>query len=138
LAVVAQRHRACPAEVRAFARRYVLCDPVECLGDVIIGAAFGVGPVRGEDIVRAPPEQKVEWLAEQLANLFAEHWVNVCERRHPAAEFEAASGILFRSPGRLHDAVHRNHGANDHFSHGSSPVPSLRRTTVAVHEIVNP
>jgi hypothetical protein len=28
-------HRTFPAQVGAFARRYVLCDPVECLGDVV-------------------------------------------------------------------------------------------------------
>src|SRR6266508_2071132 len=81
--------------------------------------AFGKGPVRGEDVVGASAEQEVERLAEQFADVFAEDPVDVCDRSDPAAELEAASGVFFRPARGLHHAIHRNHRADYHFSHGS-------------------
>src|SRR5437899_12204839 len=37
----------------------------------------------------------------------------------PAAELEALGWILGRPAGRLHDAIHGNHGADDNLPHGS-------------------
>src|SRR4030095_12274843 len=86
--------RALPFQVHAFARRYVLGDPIEGLGDVVGRAAFGVGPIRGEDIVGAAPEQQVERLAEQLPEFFVENRV-VPEGSGPAAELEPTGGVFF-------------------------------------------
>src|SRR5918999_6362886 len=66
---VAQRHGAFPREVSAFARRHIFRDPVERSGDVVVRPAFGIGPIRREDVIGAPAQQEVERLAEQLADL---------------------------------------------------------------------
>ncbi len=114
-----QRYRAIPGEISAFAGRYVLRDAVELLGDVVVRPSFGVGPIRGKDVVGAPAQKEIVGLAEQLTDLFAEHWIGTRQRRSPAAELESAGRILFRPAWRLHDAVHRNHCTNDDFPHGS-------------------
>ena len=69
---VAQRHGAFPREVSAFARRHIFRDPVERSGDVVVRAAFGIGPICREDVVGTPAQQKVERLTEQVATLTKE------------------------------------------------------------------
>jgi hypothetical protein len=60
--------------------------PHERSGDVVVRAAFGIGPVRCEHVIGAPIQQEVERLAEQLADLRGEHWIDIAERGDPAAE----------------------------------------------------
>src|SRR5687768_1607682 len=50
---IAQRDRALPSEIRAFARSDIFGDPVEGRCDVVVRSAFGIGPVGGENIIRA-------------------------------------------------------------------------------------
>src|SRR3954468_10610134 len=76
-----------------------------------------VGPVRGENLVGLAAEQEVELLLEDAVDLFAELLIEI--GHHPAAELEALGRILRRPAGRLHDAVHRNEGADDYLPHGS-------------------
>ena len=71
--------------------------------------------MRGENLVGLAAEQKVEFLLEEAVDLFAELLIEI--GHHPAAELEALGRILGRSTGRLHDAVHGNHGADNYFSH---------------------
>src|SRR6476646_4397529 len=104
--LAASRSATEPFQVRSTPlRRNVLGDSVEGLRDVVGRPAFGIGPVRGEDIVGAPPEQQVERLAEQHVELFAENLV-VPQCSGPAAELEAAGGIFFRSAGGLHHTIY--------------------------------
>src|ERR687893_31818 len=70
-----------------------------------------------ENVIGAPAQQEVERLAEQLADLRAEHRVDVGERSDPAAELEAAGGVFFRPARGLHHAVHRNHRPDNNLSH---------------------
>ena len=72
-----------------------------------------------EDVVGAPAQQKVERLTEQLADLRAEHRVDIGERSDPTAEVEAAGGVFLRPARGLHYAVHRNHRPDNNLSHGS-------------------
>src|SRR5207244_5914096 len=86
--------------------------------DAAIGTAFVVvGPVHGENLVGLAAEEEVELLLEEAVELFAELLIEI--GHHPAAELEAFGRILRRLAGRLHDAIHGNHGADDHFPHGS-------------------
>src|SRR4029450_13012518 len=66
---------------------------------------------------------------DHFADRFAEPRVNVCDRSGPAAELEAAGGVFFRPARGLHHAIHRDHRADDHFSHGNvsyrEPKPGL-------------
>src|SRR5258706_15999566 len=77
---------------------------------------FVVGPVRGENLVRPPAEQEVEFLLEDAVDLFAARLIEIGHR--PAAELEALGRILGRPAGRLHDAIHGNLGADDNLPHG--------------------
>src|SRR5207249_8563239 len=87
---------------------------------------FVVGPVRGENFVGLAAEQEVEFLLEDAVELFAKLLIEI--RHHPAAEHEALGRILSRPAGRLHDAIHGNHGADDNLPHGSLSVFELGRT----------
>src|SRR5688572_21907545 len=82
-----------------------------------MGSVFVVvGPVPGENLVGLAAEQEVEFL-EDAVELFAERLIEI--GHHPAAELEALGRILGRPAGRLHDAIHGNHGADDNLPHGS-------------------
>src|SRR5207244_4147740 len=61
--------------------------------------------------------QEVEFLLEDAVELFAELLIEI--RHLPAAELEALGRILGLPAGRLHDAIHRDHGADDNLPHGS-------------------
>src|SRR5205807_9885905 len=61
--------------------------------------------------------QEVEFLLEDAVELFAERLIEIGHL--PAAELEALGWILGRPAGRLHDAIHGNHGADDNLPHGS-------------------
>src|SRR5256885_13578122 len=76
-----------------------------------------VGPVRGENLVGLAAEQEVEFLLEEMVDLFAELLIEIGHR--PAAEPKALGRILAPRAGRLHDAVHGNLSADDNLSHGS-------------------
>src|SRR5687768_3324993 len=92
-----------------------------------MGSVFVVvGPVRGEDLVGLAAEQEVELLLEDAVELFAELLIEI--GHHPAAELEALGRILGRPAGRLHDAIHGNHGADDNLPHGSRSLSSKSRT----------
>src|SRR5438445_2865980 len=82
-----------------------------------MGSVVVVGPVRGENLVGLAAEQEVELLVEEVVDLFAEPLIEIGHL--PAAELEALGWILGRPAGRLHDAIHGNHGADDNLPHGS-------------------
>src|SRR2546430_16466907 len=82
-----------------------------------MGSVVVVGPVRGENLVGLAAEQQVEFLLEAAVELFAERLIEIGHL--PAAELEALGWILGRPAGRLHDAIHGNHGADDNLPHGS-------------------
>src|SRR5687768_921372 len=83
-----------------------------------MGSVFVVvGPVPGENLVGLAAEQEVEFLLEDAVELFAELLIEI--GHHPAAELEALGRIFPRPAGRLHDAIHGNHGADDNLPHGS-------------------
>src|SRR2546428_14086104 len=82
-----------------------------------MGSVVVVGPVRGENLVGLAAEQEVEFLLEDAFELFAERLIEIGHL--PAAELEALGWILGRPAGRLHDAIHGNHGADDNLPHGS-------------------
>src|SRR5438034_11828243 len=82
-----------------------------------MGSVVVAGPVRGENLVGFAAEQEVEFLLEDVGELFAERLIEIGHL--PAAELEALGGILGRPAGRLHDAIHGNHGADDNLPHGS-------------------
>src|SRR5437016_5075578 len=82
-----------------------------------MGSVVVVGPVRGENLVGLAAEQEVEFLLEDAVELFAERLIEIGHL--PAAELEALGWILGRPAGRLHDAIHGNHGADDNLPHGS-------------------
>src|SRR5713101_1541987 len=82
-----------------------------------MGSVVVVGPVRGENLVGLAAEQEVEFLLEDAVELFAELLIEIGHL--PAAELEALGRILGRPAGRLHDAIHGNHGADDNLPHGS-------------------
>src|SRR5256885_13838271 len=82
-----------------------------------MGSVVVVGPVRGENLVGLAAEQQVEFLLEDAVELFAERLIEIGHL--PAAELEALGWILGRPAGRLHDAIHGNHGADDNPPHGS-------------------
>src|SRR5688572_24190133 len=91
-----------------------------------MGSVFVVvGPVRGENLVGLAAEQQVEFLLEDVVELFAELLIEI--GHHPAAELEALGRILGRPAGRLHDAIHGNHGADDNLPHGSLSLFEPRR-----------
>src|SRR5688572_31419908 len=77
-----------------------------------------VRPIRRENLVGLAAEQEIEFLTEEAVKLLAELLIEM--RHHPATELEPPGRILGRSAGRLHDAVHGNHGADDDFPHVSS------------------
>src|SRR5713101_4122762 len=82
-----------------------------------------IGPVSGENLVGFAAEQEVELLVEEAVQLFAKLLIEIGHL--PAAELEALGRILSRPAGRLHDAVHGNHGADDYLPHGSLSLPCL-------------
>src|SRR3989440_6967512 len=93
-----------------------------------MGSVVVVGPVRGENLVGLAAEQEVEFLLEDAVELFAERLIEIGHL--PAAELEALGWILGRPAGRLHDAIHGNHGADDNLPHGSL---SLSNETIPNH-----
>src|SRR3979490_2474040 len=82
-----------------------------------MGRVVAVGPVRGENLVGLAAKQEGEFLLEHGVELFAERLIEIGHL--PAAELEALGWILGRPAGRLHDAIHGNHGADDNLPHGS-------------------
>src|SRR3979411_1942899 len=82
-----------------------------------MGSVVVVGPVRSENLVGLAAEQQVEFLLEDAVELFAELLIEIGHL--PAAELEALGWILGRPAGRLHDAIHGNHGADDNLPHRS-------------------
>src|ERR1700704_805284 len=82
-----------------------------------MGSVVVVGPVRGENLVGLAAEQEVEFVLEDAVELFAELLIEIGHL--PAAELEALGWILGRPAGRLHDAIHGNHGADDNLPHRS-------------------
>ena len=96
-----------------------LFDAVEQLRDASMGGGLVVvGPVSCENLISLAPEQEIALLLEDAVDLFAEHLIEI--GHHPAAELEALGGILPRPTRRLHDSIHRNLGADNDLSHGSS------------------
>src|SRR5688500_15257489 len=92
-----------------------------------MGSVFVVvRPIRRKNLVGLAAEQEVEFLLEDAVELFAELLTEI--GHHPAAELEALGRILGRSAGRLHDAIHGNHGADDNLPHGLLSLLSLGRT----------
>src|SRR5213594_2784916 len=82
-----------------------------------MGSLVVVGPVRGENLVGLAAEQEVEFLLEDTVELFAKLSIEIGHL--PATELEAPGWILGRPAGRLHDAIHGNHGADDNLPHRS-------------------
>ena len=83
-----------------------------------MGSVFVVvGPVRGENLVSLAAKQKIEFLLEDAIQLFAKLLIEI--GHYPAAELEALGRIFPRPAGSLHDAIHRDHGADDNLPHGS-------------------
>jgi hypothetical protein len=76
-----------------------------------------VWPVGGKNLIGLAAEQEVEFLLEDAVELFAELLIEIGHL--PAAELEAIGRILGGRAGRLHDAIHGNHGADDNLPHGS-------------------
>src|SRR5512138_2943419 len=76
-----------------------------------------VRPVPGENLVGLAAEQEIEFLLEDTIDLFAERLIEIGHR--PAAELEFLGRIFGRPARCLHDAIDRNLGADDNFSHGS-------------------
>src|SRR5688572_33380050 len=76
-----------------------------------------VRPVSNENLVGLPSEEEIKPFLEEAIELFAKLLIEIGHR--PAAELEALGRILGRPAGRLHDAVHGNHGADDYPTHGS-------------------
>src|SRR5712692_6041910 len=115
---VAEEHRALPARIDlARERNRVLLDLVEQFRDAAVGRIFvGVRPVPGENLVGPAAEEKIEVL-EDAVELFAKLFIEIGQL--PAAELEALGRILSWPAGRLHDAIHGNHGADDYLPHGS-------------------
>src|SRR5206468_9401711 len=97
----------------------VLLDLVEHFRDAAVGR---VQPVRGENLVGLAAEEEIELLLEDAVELFAKLLIEIGHL--PAAEPEAVGRILKWRAGRLHDAVHGNHCADDYLPQGSL---SLRR-----------
>src|SRR5216117_1128682 len=114
---VAEEHRALPARIDlARARNRVLLDLVEQFRDAAVGHIFVVvRPVRGENLVGLAAEEEIELLLEDAVELFAKLLIEIGHL--PAAEIEVLSRILSWSAGRLHDAVHGNHCADDYLPH---------------------
>src|SRR5229473_7127431 len=111
---VGEEHRALPARIDlARARNRVLLDLVEQFRDV----AVVVRPVPGENLVGPAAEEEIELLLEDAVELFAKLLIEIGHL--PAAELEALGRILMWPAGRLHDAVHGNHCADDYLPHGS-------------------
>src|SRR6266852_3047711 len=112
---VAEEHRALPAGIDlARARNRVLLDLIEQFRDAA-GCTF-VRPVPGEKLVGLAAEEEIEVL-ENAVGLFAKLSIEIGYL--PAAELEALGRILSWPAGRLHGAVHGNHGADDYLPHGS-------------------
>src|SRR5581483_10337484 len=89
---------------------------LRCNGVVGIG---GLGPVRGEDVVSAPPEEERVRLREAL--YYDRAHVLIGMRKDPAAVAEAAGGVLLRAAGSLHDAIHTHESRYGQLSHGNAP-----------------
>src|SRR5258706_13741559 len=136
---VAEEDCVLPARIDlARARNRVLLDLVEQFRDAAVGRMFVVRPVRGKNLVGLAAEEEIELLLEDAVELFAKLVIEIGHL--PAAELEALGRILRWPAGRLHDAVHGNHCADDYLPHGSLSFainfrmpPSLRtaRTTAA-------
>jgi hypothetical protein len=92
----------------------VLGGPVELGGTGLVG----VGPVRGEDLVRLPAEDEVERLPHELGHCL--HHLLVPERDGPAAVVEAPGGVFLGPAGRLHDPIEADEGVHNELPHGSS------------------
>src|SRR6266849_5396492 len=115
---VAEEHRALPARIDlARARNGVFLDVLEQFRDAAVGRIFVVvRPVRGENLVGLAAEEEIELLLEDAVELFAKLLIEIGHL--PAAELEALGRILRWPAGRLHDAVHGNHCADDYLPHG--------------------
>src|SRR5690606_15397265 len=70
---------------------------------------FGIGPVRGENVVGPASEQQVEGRGEQLVDLFPDLLFE--QGGKPPAMREVALIVLFRPARGLHDSVERQEDA---------------------------
>jgi hypothetical protein len=77
-----------------------------------------VRPVGGEDVVGLPAEQERVELCDAGDHLLADDLVG--HGRLPAAELEAALGVLVRCAGRLRDPVEGREQIDLDDSHGCS------------------
>src|SRR6185436_5631956 len=96
------------------------------LGDEIVLTAFGVRPVRGENLIGLAPEQQIERLRELFADRLSADIVKIWG--DPPAIFESTRAIFLRPARRLHDSVKRNHRGGNDFPHGPSPSLRLRHS----------